>query len=123
MSDAVAQERVRMYERSKLRWHFAIAEFNTPRAAAAVYAECDGIEFEESSTRFDLRFVPDSEDFSKREVRGLGVLKRRAVACAPPTPPPSGARLGQRCAIVVRGPHVQEQGAAAHQADTDVGRG
>ena len=73
MSDKAAQERVRMYERSKLRWFFAIATFDSAAAANRVYEECDGIEFEESSTRFDLRFVPDTEDFTHREVRPLSL--------------------------------------------------
>eukprot|EP00892_Ulva_mutabilis_P002065 jgi/Ulvmu1/1185/UM108_0013.1 len=64
-----ARQRVRMYERSKLRWHFAIAEFDSAATAARVYDECDGHEFEESATTFDLRFVPDAEDFAGREVR------------------------------------------------------
>ena len=67
-AEAEAEHRLRMYERAKLRWYFAIAEFNTPAAAAHVYNECDGSDFQESAITFDLRFVPDSEDFSGRQV-------------------------------------------------------
>ena len=67
--DDEARQRVRMYERSKLRWFFAVAEFDSAGTAARVYAECDGHEFEESAITFDLRFVPDAEDFAGREVR------------------------------------------------------
>lgn len=67
--DDEARQRVRMYERSKLRWYFAIAEFDSAATAGRVYAECDGHEFEESAITFDLRFVPDSEVLEGREVR------------------------------------------------------
>ncbi len=38
------------------------------RAAAAIYAECDGLEFEKSACKFDLRFVPDEQSFEGRKV-------------------------------------------------------
>lgn len=66
--DDEARQRVRMYERSKLRWYFAIAEFDSPATAGRVYSECDGHEFEESAITFDLRFVPDGEAFAGHEV-------------------------------------------------------
>jgi hypothetical protein len=65
---AAEEKWLRMYERSKLRWHFAIASFDSPATANRVYEECDGHEFEESAVCFDLRFVPDAEQFGGREV-------------------------------------------------------
>ena len=73
---AEADQRLRMYERAKLRWHFAVAEFDSAATAARIYAECDGHEFQESAVCFDLRFVPDSEGFAGREVR-LPLLRCR----------------------------------------------
>lgn len=58
-----------MYERSKLRWYFAIATFDSASTAARVYSECDGHEFEESAVCFDLRFVPTTESFTDKTVR------------------------------------------------------
>lgn len=35
----------------------------------ALYNECDGMEFEHSACKFDLRFVPDEQSFEGRQVR------------------------------------------------------
>jgi hypothetical protein len=74
-AEAEAALWLRMYERSKLRWHFAVATFDNAETASRVYAACDGHEFEESSVCFDLRFVPDIEDFGSRQVC---TLRRRS---------------------------------------------
>eukprot|EP00944_MAST-04C_sp_MAST-4C-sp1_P003082 g3082.t1 len=57
-------EKVRQYERDKLRYYFAVVKFNSTNTAAAVYKECDGLEFETSSNVLDLRFIPDDILFS-----------------------------------------------------------
>ena len=59
--DEVDREALRLYERSKLRWFYAIAECDSARTAAHLYAECDGMEFGLSACKFDLRFVPDAQ--------------------------------------------------------------
>lgn len=50
---------LREYELSKLRYYFAIAEFDRSTTADKVYAELDGVEFEHSSMALDFRYVPD----------------------------------------------------------------
>jgi hypothetical protein len=59
--DEVDREALRLYERSKLRWFYAVAECDSARTAAHLYAECDGMEFGLSACKFDLRFVPDTQ--------------------------------------------------------------
>ena len=51
-SDAeVDQERLRMYERSKLRYYFAVVECADVSTASHLYAQCDGLEFELTANR------------------------------------------------------------------------
>ncbi|GBG28345.1 Pre-rRNA-processing protein esf1 [Hondaea fermentalgiana] len=58
-------EKLRKYELDKLKYYFAIVEFNSVEAADHVYKECDGVEFERSSITFDLRFVPDGLEIER----------------------------------------------------------
>lgn len=51
----VDKARLRMYERSKLRWYYAIVECDSVTTARHIYQECDGMEFERSACKFDLR--------------------------------------------------------------------
>ena len=62
-------EQMRQYERDRLRYYYAIAEFDTVKTAMGVYHECDGIEYERSSFKLDLRYVPDDQSFEGREIR------------------------------------------------------
>lgn len=63
--------KLRLYERSKLRWYYAIIVCSTARAAEAIYNECDGMELMKTANVFDLRFVPDDQSFEGRVVRDL----------------------------------------------------
>jgi hypothetical protein len=57
-------EKVRQYEKDKLKYYFAVITFDSINTASAVYNECDGLEFETSSNVLDLRFIPDDVSFS-----------------------------------------------------------
>lgn len=44
----VDHEKLRLYERSKLRWYYAIVECDSPETANQLYEECDGMELMKS---------------------------------------------------------------------------
>ena len=58
------KELVRKYELNKLKYYFAVAEFDSAATAAAAYEAADGLEMEDSANVLDLRFVPDGTTFS-----------------------------------------------------------
>lgn len=59
--DEVDQRRLQLYERSRLRYYYAVVECQDVRTAAHLYAECDGIEFLRSACKLDMRFVPEDQ--------------------------------------------------------------
>ncbi|DBA79259.1 TPA: hypothetical protein ACH3X1_009072 [Trebouxia sp. C0004] len=65
----VDQRRLQLYERSRLRYYYAVVDCQDVRTAAHLYAECDGIEFLRSACKLDMRFVPDEQSFLRRQVR------------------------------------------------------
>ena len=69
--EEVDNEQMRQYERDRLRYYYAIAEFDSVKTAMGVYHECDGIEYERSSFKLDLRYVDDETSFENREVRDI----------------------------------------------------
>ncbi|VDM02687.1 unnamed protein product [Schistocephalus solidus] len=58
------RRRLRRYQMNRLKYFYAIAEFDSVETAAAIYEACDGVEYGSTGIRFDLRFVDDSETFS-----------------------------------------------------------
>ena len=45
---AVSRARLRQYERARLRYYYAVIEFDSAASAGRVYDECDGMEFQKS---------------------------------------------------------------------------
>jgi hypothetical protein len=57
---------VRQYEIDRLKYFYAVLEFESEDVADWVYANCDGLEFEKSGMQIDLRGIPKDLKIPKK---------------------------------------------------------
>jgi len=63
----------RLYEWSKLRCYYVIAEFESKETANLIYSACNGIEFDHTTNVLDLRFVPEHLSFSYLKIHDIAL--------------------------------------------------
>lgn len=61
--DGFNQEELRKYEKSRMRYFFAVIECDSVATANVLYENCDGVQLVNSSNALDLRYIPDDTTF------------------------------------------------------------
>ncbi|KAM3138347.1 hypothetical protein pb186bvf_009623 [Paramecium bursaria] len=65
----VDPQKLRQYERDRLKYYYAVIECDSVETADAIYQQTNGNEFELSNLKLDLRFIPDEVKLPKENLK------------------------------------------------------
>lgn len=68
LKDDEVRSKIRRYQLNKMKYYYAVVDFDSEESSEIVYNELDGREFEGTSIELDLRFVPDDVQFDQANI-------------------------------------------------------
>jgi hypothetical protein len=81
-SEEFNQRQLRKYQLDRLKYYYAVAEFDSPSTAKVVYQACDGTEYESSANVFDLRYIPNDMTFDDEPMEETVQLPTHYKPCS-----------------------------------------